>query len=339
MIQSMAPVAGSATTGLGGGMQQIGRRLRASILGIRSAEADFKSRGFFAGDPFTRSHLEAAGRAFLLGYNASLAAARVDDLRSRLQETGSHLRGFAYEGAAMGLTLVDLLSLGGRYRWRQLLDGPGDHYFYLIFVGAGWAWARIPLIRVLRARRALDPLYGWLAVDGFGFHNGYFTSGRNMVPPRHRLNGYELRAFDQGFGRSLWFVHCGDANRIGNAIARFTFDRRADLWSGVGLAAAYAGPLETDAAATLRAWSEPHHAHLALGACFGAAARARSGHVPRATDVACRALTGLDTMRAAALAVQVLPRGTEAQSDSAYEEWRTRIRLRLMGNARVELPA
>jgi hypothetical protein len=126
-------------------------------------------------------------------------------------------------------------------------------------VGAGWAFARL-CRNIGRPLARLDPLLRWLAVDGYGFHEGYFHCHRYIERPTRpaRLSGYALRVFDQGLGRSLWFVYGADIARISSAIATFTPERRADLWSGTALACSYAGGVERAAIEALREAAGPY---------------------------------------------------------------------------------
>ncbi len=126
----------------------------------------------------------------------------------------------------------------------------------MTYVGIGWLLARLPggiqgyLRRLqqvgakgLSPLQKLDPLLGWLAIDGYGFHQGYFHWRKyiqGILPPKN-LSGYSCRVFDQGLGRSLWFVKGANIHAIEEAIAQFQPQRRADLWSGIGLACGYAG--------------------------------------------------------------------------------------------------
>jgi hypothetical protein len=140
------------------------------------------------------------------------------------------LRGFAFEGAGMGLYLLDLLTPWRRDRLRRFLEGSGAAHVYMIHVGAGWALAQLGR-KVDRALSRFDPLLGWLAVDGYRFHQGYFhwpeTVECQRVP--HWISGYARRVFDQGLGRSLWFVEGAEAARIAATIARFPRSRHTDL--------------------------------------------------------------------------------------------------------------
>ena len=214
--------------------------LCARLLTIADDEATFARRQFCCPDPRARAHLETIGKAFLLGYRAALEERHADALGDRLDATPPEMRGFAFEGAGMAAALLDSL-LPWRRRFRTLLAGRGRAHRYMLHVGAGWACAR--LYRRPAPWVEDDPLLGWLAVDGFGFHQGYFRADKYVTagqPPR-RARGYAARAFDQGLGRSLWFFCGAEPRRAARAIARLSQERHADLWSGLGLAATYAG--------------------------------------------------------------------------------------------------
>ena len=81
----------------------------------------------------------------------------------------------------------------------------------MVHVGVGWVWARVPF-GFRRRQRRLDPLLGWLAFDGWGFHEGFFHWPKYIAgqPAPKKLKGYERRVFDQGLGRSFWFVNGGN---------------------------------------------------------------------------------------------------------------------------------
>ncbi len=177
----------------------------------------------------------------------------------------------------MALALLDALLPGRRDRLARLLAGPGAAHAYIIHVGAGWILARLPLAPERLLARLGDPVLRWLALDGYGFHEGYFRWPRSVerqeVP--RKLRGYARRGFDQGLGRSLWFVDGADVRLIPRTIGRFPDDRQSDLWSGVGLACAYAGGRSRSEIEALRQAAGPHRPSLAQGAAFAAKARAQ----------------------------------------------------------------
>jgi enediyne biosynthesis protein E3 len=296
-------------------------------LGISVEEASFARRGFRGDDDDVRRRLEAIGRIFLDGYHSALEEDRLDRLAARLDEQEREPRGFAYEGAAMGLYLLDLLTPWNRGRLRDFLEGPGAAHAYMVHVGAGWALAQLRR-PVDRALAQFDPLLGWLAVDGYGFHQGYFewkqTVEGRWVPDR--LTGYARRVFDQGLGRSLWFVEGAEVEQIAATVARFPPPRHADLWSGVGLACAYAGGVPGDAIERLSALACRQHPHLAQGVAFAAKARQRAGNPAPHTELACRILCGMSAEEAAGLTDEALADLTGSDGWPAYEVWRGRIR-------------
>jgi hypothetical protein len=300
--------------------------VRARVLGIAPEEASFARRGFHAGEAPVRAHLEGIGRAFLQGYNAGLAHTRAELLGERLSEVSAGLRGFAFEGAAMALTLLDCLTPWNGRRFDRFLRGPAADHAYMTHVGAGWALARLHR-RIDLALARFDPLLGWLAVDGYGFHQGYFHWRRFITrrEPPSELSGYARRAFDQGLGRSLWFVACADARRIADITRRFDQTRRPDLWSGIGLACAYAGGAADPMVAELASAGSAYRAQLAQGAAFAAKARLRVGNLTQGTARACELLCGESAEEAAAVTDAALAGLSSTTAVPAYEIWRSRI--------------
>lgn len=175
-----------------------------------------------------------------------------------------------------------------------------------------------------------DPLLGWLAVDGYGFHEGFFHWPRAVVLQEvpDRISGYARRAFDQGLGRSLWFVNGAEPARLAATIAGFPSPRAGDLWSGVGLAAAYAGGVDREVLEALAVLAGRKRPQLAQGAAFAAQARERAGNPTEATEMACEVLCGLRANEAARLTVEALVDLPLDGEEPGFEVWRGRIRER-----------
>jgi hypothetical protein len=274
----------------------------------------------------TQERLEEIGATFLKGYHVALACNTSAETIGQLESTPQELRGFAIEGAAMGLALRDALSPGRANRVSGLLNGAGDAHSYMIHVGVGWVWARVPFAR-RRIVPHLDPLLHWLAFDGWGFHEGFFHWRKYLAGHSWpgQLNAPERRVFDQGLGRSLWFVRGGNPELIATAIGGLSVSRRADLWSGVGLAATYAGIVEEATLRRLRELAGEHRSQLAQGSAFAAKARQRAGNLTDYTGLATEALCEMSASDAAHLcdiALENLPASAE---QTAYETWRQRI--------------
>jgi enediyne biosynthesis protein E3 len=305
------------------------RSLRKVVFSISFEEATFARRGFRVSDTRAQQRLEQIGNVFLQGYHAVLEEDALEALDLQLRTVDTELRGFAFEGAAMGLTLLDSLSLWKGKRLQTFLNGPGAAHIYMVHVGVGWAVARLPWLRrhVEQYLARLDPLLRWLAVDGYGFHEGYFNwrraIERQAIP--NQLKGYARRVFDHGLGRSLWFLEGADVLRISSTVASFDPERHADLWSGVGLACAYAGGVDQGDIEVMRMAAQAYTPQLAQGAAFGAKARQRAGNPAVHTEMACRILCGLSTEAAALITDVALERLPGNGEEPAYEVWRQRV--------------
>lgn len=322
-------VASSATQGGSSGL--LGR-LRRRLLDIPDRATRVSERGFRVSDPAMRERLEAIGRSFVAGYRSALEVDEAVELDGPLSEVEATLRGFAVEGAAMALRIRDLLPFGGGGLLARFLAGPAAAHPYIAHVGVGWAHAKLRLAPE-RLPESLDPLLRWLAIDGHGFFHGYFHFRRRVdVPARWRGAHMDVGCLlDQGLGRSLWFVEGGDPGRIARSIDRFAPGRRPELWSGVGLASAYAGGAGDGPLADLRAAAGEAAAHLAQGACFGAEARARAGVVTPDCERATRVLADLDAAAAAELVNACRPRteGERPAPAALYQSWRAAARAAL----------
>lgn len=294
-------------------------------FGISSKEVTFEKRGFQRNSLESQQRLEQISHSFLWGYHGALSSKNIDLLELQLDQVEPEMRGFAFEGAGMGLALLDQLTPWNRTRLQTFMKGVGSPHIYMINVGAGWVIARLNQ-PVAKALAQLDPLLGWLAIDGYGFHEGYFRWPlyRNGSIPK-QLCGYAHRVFDQGLGRSLWFVKGAHIREIFGAIANLGADRHADLWSGIGLACAYAGGVDASEITHLRELAQPYQAHLAQGAAFAAKTRQRAGNPAPHTELACQVLCGVSAAAAAEVTDLALVKLPGSSIEPAYEIWRQRI--------------
>lgn len=311
-------------------------QLKRLLFGIAPQETSCAGRGFIGGSGQARARVEAVGTCFAHGYHAALEETRLERLQQRVEQLDMAWRGFAYEGAGMALYLLDQLTLWRRDRFAQFLAGPGARYQYLALVGAGWAMARLPPFFELHHRlEQLEPVLRYLAMDGYGFHMGYFHWPKYGIRQEQdaRLSGYALRAFDQGLGRSLWFVRVLDIDAIAETIKTFAEHRHSALWAGVGLAAGYAGGVSAEALERLRAHAGAHRAALAQGVGFAATAHAETGIEPAHTQLASQLLAGLPMSSLVQRCIQARPADSMESTSLLYEVWRQRIQQELSSAA------
>jgi enediyne biosynthesis protein E3 len=309
-------------------------RLRNRALSPDPRDVTFERRGFHSPGPQQQANLEKVGSKFLSGFSAGMAGRGLADIESALETVELPFRGFAYEGCSMALAIRDALRPARRHWIRDFLAGPGAPHVYMVHIGIGWAMARLPSIR-WRAIMPADSVLGWLALDGFGFHQAYFhtrkyVGGQHQGPlPVWRPTSYANRAIDQGIGRALWFVNGSDVRRVADTIGQFAPARQGDLWSGAALASVYAGGVDDADMKLMRELAADHAPDAAQGAAFAAAARLTAGLVTPHTEAGARVYCAMSVQDAATVCEQAV---AEIEDDAggvpAYELWRRRIRQR-----------
>jgi hypothetical protein len=280
----------------------------------------------------TREQLEHSARSFVFGYNTALGSETNAMLASQLAQVEQQFRGFAYEGAGMALAILDFI-FPWQKRFIPLTLEEGNDYIYLLYVGWGWSMGRLPRKQITSTKRTpYDTLLCWLAYDGYGFHEGFFSWKKSYLQQHYPLGlpkGYARRAFDQGLGRGLWFVGCGDIPYIAECIGAFPYFRQPDLWSGVGLASTYAGGVSAETLQYLHRASREFRVQVAQGAAFAIKARQRAHsivtHTHMASDILC-SLPIDDVVGIVDSALNSLP---HHQNEPAFELWRQRIQVSL----------
>lgn len=303
------------------------------MLTPNTSETLLDVRGFHKKSQAAQELLERIGATFLEGYAYAAEAATVQEAADRIDTITPRFRGFAYEGAGMGFAVRDGLPLGPSRLAERFLAGPGDRHNYMVYVGMGWAMARLPRFRWPDGDR-LDPLLRWLLLDGYGFHQAYFHTreyiGEQYQDPRfpwpgRRWSAYANRAIDQGIGRALWFVNGADAARTTACVDAFADTRKPDLYAGIGLAATYAGGASKDELRTLFVGAGDYRTNLAQGAAFAAECRVRGGLLVPHNAIATQVLCGCAPRQAAHVALAHRPDDAVDGDPPAYERWRSEV--------------
>lgn len=307
------------------------------VLGINGRKVTFARRGFSFVKPEVRDRLEHVGTIFLVGYHTALQQYKLEALSEKLERVELEYRGFAYEGAAMALALRDALVPGSNFL-TEFMEGPGRRHIYMLHVGAGWAYARLPWMRwrIGTVIRRFDPVLRWLVLDGYGFHQGYFHFKEPLTTAVKRLSLDARRVLYQGFGRSMWFVHGCDFHQILKTISGFPALYQGDAWSGIGLACAYAGGAASPDMKEAVLLAGRFDCALAQGASFAAKARQLAGNEVAHTEEACAILAGIKAEQAAALCDRALAE-VNRNSSSPYREWRELVQNYFL-SARNSLP-
>jgi enediyne biosynthesis protein E3 len=281
------------------------QKLRRTLMGVPPKKATSFSRG----NSESWKHLEAVVLTALEGYHLTLDSSKFEVLIPHLDEIPLAMRSYAYEGAAMGLMGLDMM-LPWKKRLRAYMAGPGAPHIYMVHIGVGEALALMnrnpePFIAALE-----DRVICWLAMEGYGFHKGFFHRKRYIAEQKRprRFSPYGQRIFDQGLGRCVWFLEGANVERIAATLAKFPASRQADMWVGIGVACTYVGGVDRQTVQALQEAAGSYELQMAVGAAFVAKGRQLAGNPVPHTDLVCGILWG-------ASADQVAEKTTRAFQD------------------------
>lgn len=291
------------------------------LLQIPYSEVQVAKRNFDTFDPKFSSHIEYIGSTFLDGYHYQLYTNNIDTLIEKIVfNTDNRMLGFCFEGAAMCARILDFVNPFSSRSIKLFNNFISNKHEYLLYVGIGWAVARLPFKKKLLSKYKIF-LYP-LIIDGIGFHQGYFhtrtTTFMQYIPTY--INKSDYAAFDQGVGRSLWFSHGGNSIHIANTINKFHWSRQANLWTGIGLASTYAGG-NSKAISELCYLSKHYRSNLSLGSSFAAKARHRAGNITKDCEYACSIYCNSSPEEAADLTDFYLSKS----QDTNYYNWQNKL--------------
>jgi hypothetical protein len=187
-------------------------------------------------------NVEKVVATFQQGRTLSEKELGLDELIAELNKLEPRYRSVAFEGASMGVALANSLET-----WKVYAEKAKNHATQ-VHIGLGWAIAQPPKSHEggLQLRETLSQIEPELQVkvlDGFGYWNGLFqrraTIRMQQIP--ENITPEFQAGFDQGVGRTIWYITKGDVAKVLNIINHFTEDRQADLWQGIGVASTYVG--------------------------------------------------------------------------------------------------
>lgn len=163
----------------------------------------------------------------------------------------------AYEGFSMGIALKSIIEKQSLTDWQVFFDEHGQKHASQVYVGLGWALCQLnhPLEKILDS---IDAKWKLRVLDGYGYCSALLkrrSTIRNQEIPAN-ITAQFLSGFDQGVGRSLWYITKGDIDRLKRTIDLFPSERHLDLWRGIGIAVTFVGGIDS---------TEMHQLEIASG--------------------------------------------------------------------------
>lgn len=181
-------------------------------------------------------NIETVVSTFQKGLSLSEQEFGLDELISKLNQFEPRYRSVAFEGASMGVAIQN--SLG---TWNKYAKAAEKHATQ-VHIGLGWAIAEGQM-NLASTLSEIEPDFQVKVLDGYGYWHGLFRRRltiRTQTIPKNITSEYQS-GFDQGIGRTIWYITKGEVAKVVNIINHFSEDRRANLWQGIGVASTYVG--------------------------------------------------------------------------------------------------
>lgn len=213
-----------------------------------------------------------------------------DKLYAQLDSTEIEFRSIAYEAASMHFALLDLKEGTELKRWLQFNQGPAIPHAIQVHVGLGWALAQLQLAPEPFLSQ-LAPMLCYRVVDGYGYYEGTFRRRKSILSQQKPefSDPVASNAYDQGLGRSFWYMAGGDISKVLTTLGSFPAERQGNLWRGVGIACAYVGGCTESQLSEILQLAGEYKPQLATGAVMATVSRSLAGYMPPAIELICKA--------------------------------------------------
>ena len=210
------------------------------------------------------------------------------DLVAQLNEVDEEFRSMAFEGASMAIAIKSIEAEAGLMRWLEFLDS-NPKYSTQIMIGLGWAIGEKD-VQPDTILNKLDPMTQARALDGYGYFMGLFRrriSIRTQQIPEGIPEELQM-AFDQGIGRSLWYISKGDLEMLDRMMNAFPEYRQKHMWRGIGVACPVVGGCDAGHLDGLMDLAGEFAVQLKTGCALAAKSSVAANSKNRYLDEACK---------------------------------------------------
>jgi hypothetical protein len=224
----------------------------------------------------------------------------------------------------MCVALSDLKSDNQLKRWLEFAQQSALHATQ-VHVGLGWALAQLQMDPLLFIS-ALHPMMRYRVADGYGYYEGIFRKRKSVLSQQKPEweDATASGAYDQGLGRSMWYLNNGNIEETKKLVERFPVERQRDLWRGLGIAITYVGGCSEEKLLEIVASADTYKNALATGGVMALVSRRVAGYVTDDAAIACRVWCNKSADEAGTL-LQPDLLSSSYNLGNAYSSWLQRI--------------
>jgi len=216
----------------------------------------------------------------------------VGKLVASLDGYNVEFRSIAYESASMCIAIDDYEKYNELKFWFSFLNQNQEKHATQIHIGLGWALAQKE-INPEPLLKKFEPMMRYRVLDGYGYYEGIFRRRKSILNQQKPdfIDKTAASAYDQGLGRSIWYLNNGDITLAKNMIQKFPAERHADFWRGLGIAITYVGGCDEKYLQEIFTAAENYQPNLAAGAMMGFVSRHYAGLDTEGSILAAEVLT------------------------------------------------
>jgi len=240
----------------------------------------------------------------------------------KLENIALEFRSVAYEAAAMVFAEQDIVAENQLKQWKTFYAQASTNYSIPLHVGLGWALAKgnnetIPFFN------SLDSFMVPRVLDGMGYYDGIFKQRATIknLKISDKFVTPLIKHYDQGVGRSIWYIAAGNPIKCNEIIDTFPTERKADLWRGIGIASVYVGGCDENTYNALKKIAKEHFSSLAVGAALSVKSRVESNSITNDIELVCKLLLKTTPNEM----VETLNKFLQDTEANEYNKWLTAI--------------
>ena len=269
----------------------------------------------------TKKNMALIQSIFLDAKNKALTISNIEELNKILQKTISEFLSVSYEGASMGIAINNLEENHTLNKWQNFYQKYGKNHAAQVHIGLGWAINELNL-DLNYYMNNLEPMFKFRVIDGYAYYDGIFRRRRSvrMKQIPENLESLSLRAYDQGLGRSFWYIAQGEVDKLIRIISNFPKERQFDMWRGIGIAIAYVGGVENAELIELNDISGNCSKAFKCGIALVTQSREEAKTSSIYTETICNTLLNLNTSEVKEK-LEEIEMETKAKSQSDYFDW------------------
>lgn len=210
----------------------------------------------------------------------------VGELIARLNVYEPEFRSVAFEAAAMCVALNYFLKGNSLLSWKEFLKLSGGKHNTQIHIGMGWALAQ-QAAEPTAYLKECPPMMRYRLMDGYGYYEGIFRKRKTIISRQAPDWNDETAksAYDQGLGRSIWYLNGGKPKEVQQMMEGFEERRMRDLWRGLGIALCYVGGVDEHIIYKIKSAAGKYLPQFSAGVLMAAASRVEADSVNQDTKV------------------------------------------------------